>query len=50
MSIGKLRDWLYRLARLLGDLNAVKRGRTGQRIARRAAGKIAGRLLGRIFR
>ena len=49
MSIGKLRGWLYWLARLLGDVNAVKRGRTGQRIARRAAGRLAGRLLRRIL-
>ena len=50
MSIGKLRSWLYWLARVLGDVNAVKRGRIGQRIARRAAGKLTGRLLGRIFK
>jgi hypothetical protein len=50
MSIGKFRSLLYWPARLLGDLNAVRRRRIGQRIARRAAGRITGRLLGRIFR
>lgn len=50
MSIGKLRSWLYLVARLLGDLNAVKRGRVGRRIGRRIAGRLTGRLLGRIFR
>jgi hypothetical protein len=50
MSIAKFRSWLYWLARLLGDVNAVQRVRIGQRVARRAAGKITGRLLGRIFR
>jgi hypothetical protein len=45
-----LRSWLYRLARLLGDINAVRRGRVGRSIARRAAGRGAGRILRRIFR
>jgi hypothetical protein len=44
------RSFLYWLAKLLGDANAVKRGRVGRRIARRAAGKITGRNLGRVFR
>ena len=50
MSIGKLRSWLYWLARLLGDVNAVKRGLAGQRVARRATGRLAGRLLGRLLK
>ena len=50
MSIGKVRNWLYFLARLLGDLGAIQRGRIGERLARRAAGKLTGRLLGRIFK
>ena len=40
MTIGKLRGFLYWLARLLGDINAVRRGRIGQRIGRRLAGKV----------
>ena len=50
MRIGKIRSWLYFLAKILGDINAVKRGRIGERLARRLAGKATGRLLGRIFR
>ena len=50
MTIGKLRGFLYWLARLLGDINAVRRGRIGQRIGRRLAGKVTGRLLGKLFR
>ena len=50
MSISKFRGFLYWLARLLGDINAVRRGRIGQRIGRRLAGKVTGRLLGRLFR
>jgi len=46
----RLRSILYILARLLGDVNAVKKGKVGQRIARRAAWKITGRALRRLFR
>lgn len=45
-----IRSWLYRLGRILGDVNAIKRGRIGKRIALRAAGRLTGRMLGRIFR
>ncbi len=44
------RGFLYWLARLLGDLNAIQRGRVGRRIGRRIAGKLVGRGLGRWFR
>ena len=44
------RSFLYLLARLHGDLNAVKRGRVGRRVGRRIAGKVTGRGLGRLFR
>lgn len=50
MSIGQFRSILYFVAKLLGDINAVRRGRIGQRIGRRLAGKITGRLLGKLFR
>ena len=45
-----MRNLLYVMAKLLGDINAVKRGKIGKRIARRVAGKITGRCLGRFFR
>ena len=50
MSINSTRSLLYQLARLLGDVNAVQKGRVGRRIARRAAGRLTGRGLGRLFR
>lgn len=52
MKGGRLsvRGWLYLVARFLGDVNAVKRGRVGRRIGRRIVGKATGRLLGRLFR
>ena len=45
-----MRSLLYFLARLLGDVNAVKRGprAVGKRVERRIAGRIAGRLLGKL--
>ena len=50
VSINSTRSLLYQLARLLGDVNAVQKGKVGRRIARRAAGRLTGRGLGRLFR
>lgn len=50
MSIGKIRSALYFAAKILGDVNAVKRGTVGKRIMRRAAGKVTGRGLGKLFK
>lgn len=44
-----LRNLLYTLARLLGDINAVQKNKVPQRIARRLAGKVTGRVLGKLF-
>ena len=45
-----IRGLLYTLARLIGDVSAVKKGTVGKRVARRAAGKVTGRALGRLVR
>jgi len=45
-----MRSLLYFLARLLGDISAVRKGRVGKRIGRRIAGRVTGRLLGKLFR
>jgi len=50
MSIGKTRGFLYWLARLLGDVNAVKKGKVGKRVARRAAGKVTGRTMRKVIK
>lgn len=50
MTLASFRSLLYALARLLGDINAARRGTIGKRIARRIAGRLTGRLLGRPFR
>jgi hypothetical protein len=49
-SLNGFRSFLYRVGRLLGDINAVKRGRVGRRIGLRIAGKLTGRGLGRLFK
>lgn len=49
-SINKVRSALYKVARILGDVNAVKRGKPGKRVARRLAGRATGRGLGRLFK
>ena len=50
MSINKMRGFLYRLARWLGDVNAIQKGKVGRRVARRAIGKATGRALRKLFR
>jgi hypothetical protein len=42
-----LRSWLYFIARLLGDLSAIRRGPTA--MVKRGANKLIGRTLGRLF-
>jgi hypothetical protein len=49
-TMTKLRSLLYALARLLGDVQAIRKGRVGKRIARRACGKVTGRLFRGLFR
>ncbi len=44
------RGFLYGLGKLLGDVNAVKKGKVGKRVARRVVGKATGRAMGRWFR
>jgi len=50
MSINKTRGILYTIARLLGDLSAILKGRPGKRITRRATGKATGRVFRRLFK
>ncbi len=45
-----MRSFLYKLARILGDINAVKKGRVGKRVARRAAGRAAGKGMRKLFK
>ena len=43
ITIGKIRSFLYRTAKTLGDVNAVKRTKIGTRITNRVTGKISSR-------
>ena len=45
-----MRSFLYRLARLLGDLNAIERGKIGTRVVRKVAGRLTGGLLNRLIK
>lgn len=50
MSINKIRSFLYKSAKILGDVNAVKNGTLGKRMARRAAGKATNKLFRSLFK
>ena len=50
MSISKTRGILYWLAKFLGDVSAVRKGKVGKRIARRVVGKGLGRGIGKLFK
>ena len=45
-----MRKLLYKAARLMGDANAVKRGKVGRRVGRRVTGKATGRGLSKLFK
>jgi len=45
----KLRNFLYKFARFLGDAESIKRNRIGKRIMRRIDGKGTGRILRKLF-
>jgi hypothetical protein len=45
-----IRALLYTLAKLMGDYNAVKKGKVGRRMVRRIAGKATGRAMRKLFK
>lgn len=50
MTFNQFRRFLYGLARVMGDINAISRGprAMGTRLIRKAAGRAFGRIIGRI--
>lgn len=48
MSISKTRSVLYKTARILGDVDAVKKGKVVKRTENRILGKLTGKLLKKI--
>ncbi|NMB40943.1 MAG: hypothetical protein GX996_03300 [Firmicutes bacterium] len=49
MSVNKTRGFLYTIARLLGDFQALSSGNP-RKIAKRAARRVTGKATGRAFR
>lgn len=45
-----MRSLFYGLARLLGDLTAIRKGRVGQRVFNRVVGRGLGRVGSRFYR
>ena len=45
-----MRSFLYWLAKMLGDFNAVKKNRIGKRLGRRMFGKLTGRAMRNLFK
>ena len=43
-------ELLSTLAKLMGDYNAVKKGKVGKRVGRRAAGKATGKAMRKLFK
>jgi hypothetical protein len=50
MTLSKLRRWLYKGQRALGDVQAVRRGRLAQRLTNRIIGRAVGWLLRKVWR
>jgi len=48
--MNSFRSFLYQLAKILGDINAINKGTVGKRVARRTAGKATGRMLRKMFK
>ena len=50
LTIGKTRRALYKSAKILGDVNSIKRGTVGKRVTSRVVGKVSGRVFSGITR
>ena len=50
MTLSKLRNLLYKTARVLGDVQAVRRGRIVKRIHNRIVGRLSSKILRRIWK
>lgn len=46
----KVRSVLYTTAQIIGDIIAIKNGKFGKRLARRAAGKLTDKVLTKLFK
>ncbi len=48
--MGTARGILYKIARIVGDIEAIQKGKVGKRLARRAVGKVTGKSLRKMFK
>lgn len=48
--MGSAKSTIYKLLRMHNDYNAIRKGRMGRRLARRAYGRATGRAARRIFK
>jgi len=44
------RGFLYTLAKLMGDYNAVKKGKVGKRVGRQVTGRATGKAMRKLFK
>lgn len=49
LTFAKMRSGLYKTAKAMGDVQAVRKGKVKKRVARRVAGKATGRMLSKLF-
>jgi len=45
-----MRSFLYMMARVMGDINAISKGKIGRRVGRRLVGRGTGRILRSLFK
>ena len=50
VDMAGFRGLLYSLAKLMGDYNAVKKGKVGKRVGRQVAGKATGKAMKKLFK
>ena len=50
LTIGKTRSALYKAAKILGDVNSIKRGTVGKRVTGRVVGKVSARVFSGVTR
>ena len=50
ITIGKTRSALYKSAKILGDVGAVKNGKITKRLTNRVVGKVSGKLASGVSR
>ena len=48
LTIGKIRKAAYKTAKVLGDVNAVKKGKVARRVKNRVVGKMLGKAVSKL--